>query len=209
MTLHGRFRGAYVTLLLIFLGSCRHGTGTSAPSPSAPSPSAPDAALSTGGAVGKPLKEKAANTTVLSADGNLQITGLTDRVRHLHGGPPAWLSEARFEVENHSSVSRTVSVARADFIRRHPCADAGLERRTELKPSGVVIERQGNFVAAPPRIIIGAGKTVLLNVAFPAVEAYQFYCDYFSFAVTFLLDGKEPLTAEATTSVTRVTPLKR
>jgi len=203
MPLHSRAIGAQVTLLLIFLGACRHGTGTSALSTSAP-----DATLGTGGTVGTQPKEEADNKTVFSADRNLRISGLTDPARHLHGGPPARLSQARFEIENHSSISRTVSLARAIFIRRHPCTDAGFEVKSELKPSGIAVERRSRFEATQPRISVGAGETAALLVGFPAVEAYQVYCDYFSFEVTFLLDGKEPLTAEASTSVTRVTPLR-
>jgi hypothetical protein len=148
------------------------------------------------------------NTTASSADGNLRISGLTSEARHWHGGRPALLFDAKFQIENRSSAARSVSIERVVFVKRHPCGDPGSKVTSELKSAGITVERAGNYERTRPRAQLRARETAVLRVGFPAVEAYQVWCDYFSFEVTFRLEGGEALTATARTDVRRVTPLR-
>ena len=198
-----RYRPSGAVVMVALAWACRHRHDKAAPTAA---PSA-DSMPSTG--VERTRAAHTGNTTARSVDNSQCISGITSHVRHLHGGPPAWLRTARFEIENRSRSSRGISVARVIFVKSHPCGDAASDVKSEVRPTGISIEHQGELELAQSYVMLGAGQVAIVDVEFLAVEAYQFFCDYFAFEVAFELEGGEVLTATAESQVARVTPLRR
>jgi hypothetical protein len=193
-------RAISLAVVVAICGACRHGSDHAAPS-ARPSPSGTVRTEDGGAAI-----TRVENSTAEAVEQRLRITGLTSAVRHLHGGPPAKLGEATFEVQNRSAHPHRVRVSKVTHLRAHPCGNEPNEVINQLEASGIVVERQGNYQTSRPQITVGAGQSATLHVGFSWVEAYQVFCDYFSFRVTFLIDDQVPLVATAVTEVTRVTP---
>ncbi|MEZ4316337.1 MAG: hypothetical protein R3F61_02485 [Myxococcota bacterium] len=157
--------------------------------------------------LGAALAFDPANTTVTS--GPWTVKGQTDHAIHTHGGAPAKLDSAPFEVVLAGTTPATLEVKRVEYLRAHSCdADARFEvaeepvaSRLDVQPSEPAA--QGADPAGPSWEI--QPGTHLVRVAFSPVEAYYTHCDRFQLRVTFR-SGEHTLTAISETLVSREEP---
>jgi len=144
------------------------------------------------------VQDRFASSEITTGDGLVTVRGVVTGRRHNHGGEPARLREAQFEVENRDSSARTIAIETIEFIQSH-APDARLE------PIGLRI-RDDYETPSSMLVEIPAGEEKEVHVSFGMVPAYQSFDDRFAFRVTFHV-GDETVTAVARTKVTRVTPL--
>jgi hypothetical protein len=92
-------------------------------------------------------------------------------------------------------------------VKGHPCGEKPVATTAQLRAAGIAIEQpDGTYGSAQPIVTVAPRESGTLIVGFPSEEAYQIFCDFFSFQVTFLLDNRESVTATAITELTRATP---
>jgi hypothetical protein len=142
----------------------------------------------------------------------LKITALETRARHTHGGPPAPLGHARFELTNEGSTPVAVRPTAALFVRTiKDCDEPPSEPVERLVPAGLFPE-DDRWTESRPALVVEPGETVRVIVGWPAVDAYYVYCDRFGFRVTFELEVAgaivEARTVLAEIQVIRVEPLR-
>lgn len=135
----------------------------------------------------------------------LTITGQPYEVRHEHGGDPARVDCAIFEVKNGGKVARTLSVSSMKLMR-----DYGEEA---LKPTGVSFAPDASkwSTAGEPEksVEIGPGEKKYVRVWFEPASVYLVSINsWFRFSVDFAAGGKTA-TATVPLSVMRMDPLRR
>ncbi len=147
-----------------------------------------------------------ADTHATNAAGSVTITGKPSTSLHTHGGAPATLNDARFEVKNSSAEPVSVTVAKIVFLTGSSCETPPTERRSEPTFGGLFVSG-GTQPESVKQLVVAPSATVVVDVGFSGVEAYYSHCDRFAFEVAFDVGG-ERLTAIAETNVTRVDPLR-
>lgn len=148
-----------------------------------------------------------ADTHATNAAGVVTITGQPSTAIHTHGGAPATLSDARFEVKNLGAQPVSVTVAKIVFLRGRSCEAPPTDRAAEPTFGGLFVS-DGTLQESVKQLIVAPAATVVVDVGFTGVEAYYSHCDRFAFEVAFDVGG-ERLTAIAETNVTRVDPLRK
>lgn len=131
------------------------------------------------------------------------VGGVDGRASHTHGGEPAHIGRAVFEVWNRGARPVSVSVARLAWLTAASC-DGPLSMRARPAVAGLTIE-DGTTQTA--RVTIAPGRATL-TVWFAVQPAYYAYCDRFAARATFDVGG-EAITSTAEQIVMRREPLRR
>ena len=126
------------------------------------------------------------------------VTGLDSTARHTHGGPPALLSSARFQVEHAEDAPVELRVKGVEYLRGHSCDTPP----TEVVATPAVTDLRAADGAPVEALAPGTSQ---VTVNFEPVEAYLSHCGRFAFRVTFVA-GEQALVAVAETRVMRMSP---
>lgn len=144
----------------------------------------------------------------LPAPAALRIVGLTDHAMHTHGGDPARVTVARFEIENTGDVAQEVTLDGVDFLSDHgvqPCTGPATTFRKKLATRGVRLGGSaGDFASS---VVVPFHAKSVVEVGFDPAEAYYSYCDTFGFRAHFRTGGGA-VTAVANLKVSRVDPVR-
>lgn len=155
--------------------------------------------------------------TAGKSPGNVRIDGSTfgvaDGVRiqghglyrsHTHGGEPARIGGASFEVENRRDTPIELRLVGTRWLTAFSC-ELPREVRARPKPAGIAIEP--DLVDGKMTVRIPAETTKTVELGHEAQSAYMAWCDRFATAATFEIDGKE-LEVIAEHRVVRREPLR-
>lgn len=148
------------------------------------------------------------HTRAVLAAGQVIIQGVTTFASHMHGGAPAQLGHARFQVENRGTQPLRLTVTDIEFLRGiHDCEHPPRQVASHPRFGGLFVE------ASDPRestreIELKPGRTIQLSVGFASVPAYGVYCDRFAFRVHFQI-GREKAAAISEARVIRREPLRQ
>jgi hypothetical protein len=150
-------------------------------------------------------KAREGSTSAVSADGRVSILGRGEYAVHDHGGPPAHIGSASFEVHNQRERPLRVSVRDIEWLVGSGCnpprAVAAHPALGELR-----LGRGGQGVGAS--VTVPTKSKVDIEVGYAWQEAYMTFCDRFATRVIFDVEG-EAIPALAEHHVVRRTPLSR
>lgn len=140
----------------------------------------------------------------VSADGRVRLLGHGENAVHDHGGPPAHIGSAGFEIHNDRDAPLRVSVRDIEWLVGSRCGPL------EVKAHPAFAElRRGSFdEKAGHSLTVPAKSKLDLEVGYAWQEAYMVYCDRFATRVYFDIGG-ERITAIAEHRVVRRTALRR
>jgi hypothetical protein len=124
---------------------------------------------------------------------------------HDHGGPPARIGSAGFEIHNDRNSELRISVRDIEWL-----VGSGCRAPLEVKAHPVFAElRRGSFDEhAGKSLTVPANSKLKVEVGYAWQEAYMVHCDRFATRVHFDVAG-EPLTAIAEHRVVRRTALRK
>jgi hypothetical protein len=143
-----------------------------------------------------------ASTTAVSPRRHVVIRGEEQRRSHAHGGEPASVGSARFEIRHDGPGPLRVSVRRVEWLTSPTCDGAFVVRATP-RASGLALDD-----GAPAASVHVPPGTTTVEVEFDAQSAYYAYCDRFAARVTFDVEG-ERVRATAEWLIARREPLSR
>jgi hypothetical protein len=150
---------------------------------------------------------RSASTSATTPDGTVIIRGLDGSAMHTHGGAPARLGGATFQVTNQSCRSRTIQAETVEHLYGRSCTEAPAQVRARPRSAGLLVD-DGSQTESRPSVTVAPGADVAVSLGFsPSVQAYYTFCDRFAFRVRFRVDG-DPLVVVAETIVTREEPLR-
>ncbi|MEL6346919.1 MAG: hypothetical protein AAFV53_27650 [Myxococcota bacterium] len=152
------------------------------------------------------MASPSASTTASSEDSRLTVTGIDGHARHTHGGPPAAIGHARFQIQWRGEQPVRLTVTHVDFLIGHDCEHPPATVSSSPKVGGLILAE--GMVESAKAVTLTPNSDNQLTVGFPAVSAYYTHCDRFAFRVTFQADDLA-LTALAETNVMRVEPYDR
>jgi hypothetical protein len=145
------------------------------------------------------------STWVASADGRVRILGHGRSVVHDHGGPPAFVGSAGFEIDNQRAAAVQVSVRDIAWLVGSRCQP---DAEVEAHPALGELRRANSTESAGASLLVPPRSRLVVEVGYAVQEAYMTSCERFATRVTFDVAG-EALTAVAEHLVTRRTPLRR
>lgn len=141
----------------------------------------------------------------VSADGRVRIVGRGVDAVHDHGGPPARIGSAGFEIHNGRDTPLRVSVQDVEWLIGSSC-----QPPLQVKAHPAFAEfRRGNVREAAGRSLTVPAKSKLdVEVGYAWQEAYLVSCDRFATRVHFNVEG-ERIAAVAEHRLVRRTALRR
>jgi hypothetical protein len=152
-----------------------------------------------------------------SASGHVNVSGSTwgvvDAVRiegrgeyksHVHGGEPARIGGASFEVSNGRDVPVELKLISTRWLVAYSCE---LPREEHARPKPAGLAREDGLVDGAMSVTIPAGASEVVRVGHAAQSAYMTHCDRFATAASFEVDGVD-LEVIAEHHVTRREPLR-
>jgi hypothetical protein len=176
-------------------------TSAATPAP-APSASTTDSAVA-GNRVG-PL-DAAGDSWSFTRDGAVRVLGRGVHAIHNHGGPPAWIASADFEIENTRSTPVRIGVSDIEFTATYGCDDRKVEKTQPKFAEIRLADQAGNRAQS---LVVPARKKLSVEIGYAAQEVYLTFCETCQTRVTLDVAG-EPLIFDVEHRVTRRTPLKR
>jgi len=144
----------------------------------------------------------------VSADGRVRLLGRGEDAVHEHGGPPAHIGSAAFEIDNERDAPLRVSVDDIEWLVGSGCPPSPEVTALKVKAHPAFAELRGSDQRPSQSLTVPAKSKLQLEVGYAWQEAYMVSCDRFATRVHFNVNG-ERISAIAEHRVTRRTALKR
>lgn len=144
-----------------------------------------------------------ADQDVATQVGKLSLRGGYNEYRHAHGGAPARVGLARFQVSNQDAKPQLLEILGIELLHGH-CREQGYSSRMRLRIAEALVDDKP--AKRWQELIVPAGSTSALSLGFQAVAAYQ-GCDRFAFALR-VRSGAAVKTIEAPLRIVRMEPLR-
>jgi hypothetical protein len=135
----------------------------------------------------------------------VRIQGRGVHTSHTHGGAPAHIGGASFEVTNRRDTAVELELLGTRWLTAFSC-ELPREVRARPKPAGIAIEP--DLIDGKMAVRIPAKTTKTVELGHESQDAYMAWCDRFATAATFEIDGKR-VEVIAEHRVVRREPLRR
>jgi hypothetical protein len=147
---------------------------------------------------------------VVSADGRVRILGRGKDAVHNHGGPPAYIGSAAFQIHNERDTPLRISVDDIEWLAGSGCPPPLEVKALEVKarPAFAELRRGDSDQHLSQSLTVPAKSKLDLEVGYASQEAYMVSCNRFATRVYFNIEG-ERIGAIAEHRVTRRTPVRR
>ncbi len=133
------------------------------------------------------------------------IKGRGEYRSHMHGGPPAWIGGATFEVENLREQPIRLKLTGIRWLRAYDCE---LPRQEKARPKPAGLGFADENIDGAMTIVIPARSRRTVSIGHEAQEAYMVSCDRFATAARFSVEG-EVVEVIGEHRVIRRSPLRR
>jgi len=104
---------------------------------------------------------ESASTQARSPDGTVVITGVDSYSRHTHGGAPAQLGTADFELTWAGTGQLALSVTRVSFLRGHSCDEPPKKPASEPAFGGLFVS---GMPQSAPSLSLAPATTTTVSV---------------------------------------------
>ncbi len=133
------------------------------------------------------------------------IKGRGEYRSHLHGGPPASIGGATFEVENLREQAIRLTLKGTRWLRAYDCE---LPRQEKARPKPAGLAFADETIDGVMTVVIPARSRRTVAIGHAVQEAYMVSCDRFATAARFSVEG-ESVEVIGEHRVIRRTPLRR
>lgn len=133
------------------------------------------------------------------------IKGRGEYRAHTHGGPPAWIGGATFEVENLREQPITLTLTGTRWLRAYEC-ELPRQEKAQPKPAGLALVDEN--IDGAMTVVIPAHSRKTVSIGHELQEAYMVSCDRFATAARFSVEG-EVVEVIGEHRVIRRSPLRR